>query len=122
MAERCEDYPCCGHTDDLGCNYTPDRDYYYIHSYCDHELGYCQLVDDPSDSDDWCRQCGEPMKYSYGIEGSDYIWAYVPIPKWGTSAWDYGLATQYRYDCRHIDCFPEGTSLDSRTAELLGVS
>lgn len=21
---RCEDYPCCGHTDGLGCNYKPD--------------------------------------------------------------------------------------------------
>ena len=21
---RCEDYPCCGHTDGLGCNYVPD--------------------------------------------------------------------------------------------------
>ena len=36
---RCEDYPCCGHTDGLGCNYTagnvywrrnlPDYDDYY---------------------------------------------------------------------------------------------
>lgn len=26
---RCEDYPCCGHTDGLGCNYVPDMDYYY---------------------------------------------------------------------------------------------
>jgi hypothetical protein len=24
---RCEDYPCCGHTDGLGCNYVPDMDY-----------------------------------------------------------------------------------------------
>ena len=22
----CEDYPCCGHTDGLGCNWTPDTD------------------------------------------------------------------------------------------------
>jgi hypothetical protein len=26
---RCEDYPCCGHTDGLGCNYTPDMDAIY---------------------------------------------------------------------------------------------
>ena len=25
---RCEDYPCCGHTDGLGCNYNPG-DYYW---------------------------------------------------------------------------------------------
>jgi hypothetical protein len=24
---RCEDYPCCGHTDGLGCNYVPDMDH-----------------------------------------------------------------------------------------------
>jgi hypothetical protein len=24
MSLRCEDYPCCGHTDGLGCNYVPD--------------------------------------------------------------------------------------------------
>lgn len=23
MTIRCEDYPCCGHTDGLGCNWTP---------------------------------------------------------------------------------------------------
>ena len=26
---RCEDYPCCGHTDGLGCNYVPDMEYHY---------------------------------------------------------------------------------------------
>lgn len=39
MANRCEDYPCCGHTDGLGCNYTPDYDYIYAHLGCDHEAG-----------------------------------------------------------------------------------
>jgi hypothetical protein len=29
LMARCEDYPCCGHTDGLGCNYTPDMDFYY---------------------------------------------------------------------------------------------
>ena len=29
LMARCEDYPCCGHTDGLGCNYVPDMDYYY---------------------------------------------------------------------------------------------
>ena len=26
---RCEDYPCCGHTDGLGCNYVPDMEAIY---------------------------------------------------------------------------------------------
>ena len=26
---RCEDYPCCGHTDGLGCNYVPDYEAIY---------------------------------------------------------------------------------------------
>jgi hypothetical protein len=26
---RCEDYPCCGHTDGLGCDYQPDMNFYY---------------------------------------------------------------------------------------------
>jgi hypothetical protein len=25
----CEDYPCCGHTDGLGCDYQPDMDAIY---------------------------------------------------------------------------------------------
>ena len=24
----CEDYPCCGHTDGLGCNYSPGDIYW----------------------------------------------------------------------------------------------
>jgi hypothetical protein len=26
---KCEDYPCCGHTDGLGCNYVPDMQAIY---------------------------------------------------------------------------------------------
>ena len=29
IVARCEDYPCCGHTDGLGCNYVPDMEYHY---------------------------------------------------------------------------------------------
>ena len=36
----CEDYPCCGHTDGLGCNYVPDPSIYH-HASCDHEIGDC---------------------------------------------------------------------------------
>jgi hypothetical protein len=41
MTNRCEDYPCCGHTDGLGCNYTPD--YSNPHFLCDHESGICEV-------------------------------------------------------------------------------
>lgn len=46
---RCEDYPCCGHTDGLGCDY--DTSYYQstkyqawlnVHLYCDHAAGVCE--------------------------------------------------------------------------------
>ena len=42
---RCEDYPCCGHTDGLGCNYTPDYDYINKHIGCEHEHGWCYSDD-----------------------------------------------------------------------------
>lgn len=42
---RCEDYPCCGHTDGLGCDYTPDYAYINKHAGCDHEVGDCYLAD-----------------------------------------------------------------------------
>lgn len=38
---RCEDYPCCGHTDGLGCGWTPD--YSNPHFLCDHEIGECEV-------------------------------------------------------------------------------
>ena len=51
---RCEDYPCCGHTDGLGCNYTPDYDYINKHIGCEHEHGWCYLDDRDEDEDeDW---------------------------------------------------------------------
>ena len=49
---RCEDYPCCGHTDGLGCDwtYTPEaRRYDEIHVFCEHEHGFCE-VDEAIDS------------------------------------------------------------------------
>ena len=119
---RCEDYPCCGHTDGLGCNYTPDMDFINTHAACDHELGDCQVINQDNE-DDWCGQCGKHMNYSFGTEGIDYIWAYVPMSVWVHGVgWDEGHATEYRYDVRHIDCFPAGTSLDPETAQLLEAS
>lgn len=45
----CEDYPCCGHTDGLGCDwtYTPAaRAYDEEHAFCDHEAGFCDAYED----------------------------------------------------------------------------
>lgn len=48
----CEDYPCCGHTDGLGCNYVSPTskdmlaDPARYHIGCDHETGYCEYEDD----------------------------------------------------------------------------
>ena len=52
---RCEDYPCCGHTDGLGCDYTPDYNYIYKHAGCDHEAFPCYLTweADPEDEAVW---------------------------------------------------------------------
>lgn len=50
---RCEDYPCCGHTDGDGCQTLPEHTsaYYYAnpvktHLGCDHNTGYCQYEDE----------------------------------------------------------------------------
>ena len=48
--DRCEDYPCCGHTDGLGCNYTPDYDYINKHVGCEHEHGWCHLEEEEEES------------------------------------------------------------------------
>ena len=49
MANYCEDYPCCGHTDGLGCDwtYTPEaKAFDQLHAFCDHEAGMCDAYDD----------------------------------------------------------------------------
>lgn len=40
----CIDYPACGHTDGLGCDYVPDRAYIWEHALCEHEIGYCDVA------------------------------------------------------------------------------
>lgn len=54
---QCEDYPCCGHTDGLPCDWkAPDyRDpavQAQYHIGCDHEAGYCEYEDDGDDEDE----------------------------------------------------------------------
>src|SRR6478609_2922744 len=63
---RCEDYPCCGHTDDDPCEVMPydAPDYYDTslpgqeHRLCNHEEGECDVEDDYDE--DECDECGEP--------------------------------------------------------------
>lgn len=56
---RCEDYPCCGHTDGGGCQTTPEMTSAYYtegpgreHLLCDHEAGICDAEPDEDDEDD----------------------------------------------------------------------
>lgn len=55
MARYCEDYPCCGHNDGLGCgwkapNYSDPAVAAAHHIGCDHEAGYC-LYEEEDDDD-----------------------------------------------------------------------
>jgi hypothetical protein len=57
MANYCEDYPCCGHTDGLGCDWTytdEAREYDQTHAFCDHPAGFCDVwaYDDQDEDDD----------------------------------------------------------------------
>lgn len=51
MTTRCEDYPCCGHTDGLPCNWTAPDYSSDPHLLCDHEAGICDVWED-EDYDD----------------------------------------------------------------------
>lgn len=101
----CEDYPCCGHTDGLGCDYKPDYEHIHAHVSCDHEAGDCWLNETPN-SDDWCHACGERMNYSNGKEGVDFVWFYRLLEDWE------GNFVGVKYDCSHWACVPEGAALD----------
>lgn len=77
---RCEDYPCCGHTDGLGCNwtYTPAaRAYDEEHVMCDHAAGVCDAYYDDEDEDH------EPDDCPYG--GCSACDDYDPTP---THQWE----------------------------------
>lgn len=50
---RCEDFPCCGHTFDDPCSGSTYNPYNDPHLMCDHDYG-CELDDDPTEPDtDW---------------------------------------------------------------------
>jgi len=52
LPSRCEDWPCCGHTDGLPCDWVPDYEEIHRHAGCDHEAGYCQHEVDEDDLDE----------------------------------------------------------------------
>lgn len=56
---RCEDYPCCGHTDLDPCAPQPyDRPGYFDgHLMCEHEHGFCEQEDFECDDED-CAATG----------------------------------------------------------------
>lgn len=65
---RCEDYPCCGHTDGLPCDWTAPDYSNDPHLICDHEAGVCDVWEDDDhtlDHDDtlngqpWCYGCDD---------------------------------------------------------------
>lgn len=61
---RCEDYPCCGHTDGLPCDwtYTPEAQAFdQLHAFCDHEAGFCDAYDDEPDEFDENDDVDEPF-------------------------------------------------------------
>lgn len=84
---QCEDYPCCGHTDGLGCNY--DSSYYssaeyrtYLNNHygCDHEAGNCYFAEIEPTCDvcnascedvDWDENCGCCVEHCQQFEGCE---------------------------------------------------
>lgn len=49
---RCEDFPCCGHTFDDPCDAPAYNPYSDPHLYCDHNTGFCDIEDDGEPCDD----------------------------------------------------------------------
>ncbi len=70
MTTRCEDYPCCGHTDGLPCNWTAPDYSNDPHLMCDHAAGVCDVWEDEDECDPangFCAydsdDCGECRDY-----------------------------------------------------------
>lgn len=91
MTNRCEDYPCCGHTDGLGCNwtYTPEAQAFdQKHAMCDHEAGVCDAYYDDAepheyDHDD-LNELGVPWCYGcdYYASCGEYEPDGAPVHQW----------------------------------------
>lgn len=64
MSWRCIDYPCCGHTDGLPCDWTPPDYSSDPHLLCDHEAGVCEVdygYEDEDDLEDDERDWDDPF-------------------------------------------------------------
>lgn len=66
MANRCEDFPCCGHElgDCDGSLYGDPRN--DPHLLCDHETGYCEVEEAEQDWEDWDEDeglCGATITF-----------------------------------------------------------
>ena len=85
---RCEDYPCCGHTDGLGCNWTAPDYSNDPHLMCDHAAGVCDAEPDDYDHDldyDDRNDAGTP--WCYGCDAyAECDWT---EPDWEFTGRDY---------------------------------
>jgi hypothetical protein len=65
---RCEDYPCCGHTDGDGCQTLPSHtsDFYYRNPHLLHEPGSPEWADALAD------MAGDPPEWACGGCDNDY--------------------------------------------------
>lgn len=72
MTNYCEDYPCCGHTDGLGCDWTyteAARAHDLAHAFCEHEHGWCR--DLPYEDEEEPNCSGATTSTQDGIEFCD---------------------------------------------------
>lgn len=66
---RCEDYPCCGHTDGDGCATLESHTSAYWadhpHLLCDHEAGICDVYEDEDEDEEE----GTDLESLPGVQG-----------------------------------------------------
>lgn len=79
---RCEDYPCCGHTDGDGCQTLASHTKEYwtdgpgrAHLMCDHEAGVCDAYDDEEEEPEPDDEDDEP---THLMEGDAFYASYNP--------------------------------------------
>lgn len=78
---RCEDYPCCGHTDGLPCDwtYTPEAQAFdRAHAFCDHEAGFCDAYPDEAHDYDYDDLDENDVPWCYGCDSYAVCGEYEP--------------------------------------------
>lgn len=97
---RCEDYPACGHTDGLPCDWVaPDYTQYSVraaeHIGCDHNAGYCEYEEDEDDyeeGDDNGPPYGSEENEDADFDVEDYderIARQDPLNRYDEDGWNY---------------------------------